>query len=70
MNKKIYFLLIGIIILVIIILISNKNTKTEEIIVPNENGGVVEIEKELDTITIDAQIEEEMKIIDNGIEKL
>lgn len=71
MNKKnLFSLIIVIIIIIVIIVISKENPKTEEIIIPNENGGVVEIETELDTITIDAQIEEEMRLIDNDMEKL
>lgn len=60
----------GIVILAIIIILTNQ-TKPVVIESPmNDNTAVVEIEKELDTIDVDANIDAEMKLIDQDLETL
>lgn len=70
MKKNLIILFLAIIVLAIIIILTNQ-TKPVVIESPmNDDKATVEIEKELDTIDVDANIDAEMKIIDQDLETL
>lgn len=79
MSKKNWLIIVIIIILVVImLLIKNVDQKEVELPINEQNSAqdkvditdLITIEKELDLINVDAEIDEDMKLIDAELENL